>query len=360
MAQSRMSGSVLLVGSIPGDNAADVLGSCGPGVGSYVTGLPDGETGYRRMWIHFLAVKIFDGHPALETVQRPQPVPGQERWHADDYREENWLFKVKDGVEDLHFDQLGYATEAQHSYQDFCRLRAEGVIPAGVRFQVSLPLTESAVRGWLTNAHDYDLMRVAYEEAMGREIAQLLSAIPADDLVIQWDICVEVLALALQDQLGAPWQPPGDPFERYLQALTSMAQHVPDPTLMGCHLCYGDLGHTHLVEPPDLSLVVRMANAATHAVSRPIDFYHMPVPQSRDDAAYFEPLTDLEIDAAKLYLGLVHLTGGVAGTVRRIRTAQHAYSSFGVATECGLGCRPRDTLPALYRIHREAAAALSA
>ena len=91
MAQSRMSGSVLLVGSIPGDDAAEVLGSCGPGVGSYVTGLPDGETGYRRMWIHFLAVKLFHGHPALETVQRPQPVAGQERWHADDYREENWL-----------------------------------------------------------------------------------------------------------------------------------------------------------------------------------------------------------------------------------------------------------------------------
>ena len=359
MAQSRMSGPVLLVGSIPGDNAAEVLGSCGQGVGNYVTSLPDGETGYRRMWIHFLAAQIFHGHPALETVQRPQPVAGQERWHVDGYGEENWLFEVKDGVEALHFDQLGYAAAAQHSYQDFCRLRAEGVIPAGVRFQVSLPLTESALRLWFTNAPDYERMRVAYEEAMEREIAQLLTAIPADDLVLQWDICGEVLALALQDQFGVAWQPPGDPLERYLQALTNVAQHVPAPTLMGCHLCYGDLGHTHLVEPPDLSLVVQMANAATQAVSRPIDFFHMPVPRSRDDAAYFAPLKDLEIGAAKLYLGLVHLTDGVAGTLRRIRTAQHAYSGFGVATECGLGRRPQDTLPELYRIHAEAAAALS-
>ena len=70
MAQLRMSGPVLLVGSIPGDNAAEVLGSCGQGVGNYVTSLPDGETGYRRMWIHFLAAQIFHGHPALETVCR--------------------------------------------------------------------------------------------------------------------------------------------------------------------------------------------------------------------------------------------------------------------------------------------------
>ena len=194
---------------------------------------------------------------------------------------------------------------------------------------------------------------------MGREIAQILSAIPADDLVLQWDICVEVLALALQDQLGAPWQPPGDPFERYQQALSSMARHVPDPTLMGCHLCYGDLDHKHLVEPPDLGLVVRMANAATRAVSRQIDFFHMPVPRSRDDGAYFAPLKDLEIGAARLYLGLVHLTDGVEGTLRRTRAAQRVYSGFGVATECGLGRRPRDTIPALYRLHTEAAAALS-
>ena len=361
MAQSRMAGSVLLVGSIPGDNAVEVLSASGPAVGSHVTGLPDGETGYRRMFVQFLGARIFHDHPGLETLQRPQPVAGQERWYVDTYEKlgESWLFKVKDGLETLHFEQLGYAAEATRSYQDFCRLRTAGVIPAGVRFQVSVPLTESATRMYVTNAHDYELMRAAYEEAMGREIAQILSTIPADDLVLQWDICVEVLALALQDQLGAPWRPPGDPFERYLHALNSLAQHVPDPTLMGCHLCYGDLDHKHLVEPPDLSLVVGMANAATQAVSRQIDFFHMPVPRSRDDGAYFAPLRDLEIGAAKLYLGLVHLTDGVEGTLRRIRAAQRACSGFGVATECGLGRRPRETIPELYRLHAEAAAALS-
>lgn len=354
----RMSGSVLLVGSVPGETAAEVLRTCGEGIGTFVTSLPDGETGYRRMWIHFLAATIYHGHPALETIQRPKPVGGKERWHVEEYGEEGWLFKVKETVNAVQFDHLGYADEAKKSYQDFCALRAEGVIPAGVRFQVALPLTESANRLWLTNAHDYELMQAAYEEAMGREIAQIVTVIPADELVIQWDICVEVLAIALQDRFGAPWQPPGDPFERYLQALTGLASHVPDQTLMGCHLCYGDLGHKHLVEPPDLSLVVRMANAAHQAVTRPIDYYHMPVPRNRDDAAYFAPLKDLEIGDAKLYLGLIHHTDGVEGSLRRVRTARQYLSSFGVATECGFGRRPKETIPELLRIHREVAAAL--
>src|SRR5215510_5635193 len=219
---SRMAGSVLLVGSVPGETAAEVLHACGEGIGNYVTCLPDGETGYRRMWIHFLATTIYHGHPALETLQRPKPAGSKERWHVEEYGEEGWLFKVKEGAATVHFPHLGYANEAQKSYRDFCALRAEGVIASGVRFQVSLPLTESATRFFLTNARDYDHMRAAYEEAMGREIAQIATAIPASDLAIQWDICIEVLALALRDQFGASWQPSGDPFERYLQALLTL------------------------------------------------------------------------------------------------------------------------------------------
>ena len=232
---SRMSGQVLLVGSIPGDTAEEVLRACGRGVGECVTSLPDGETGYRRMWIHFLAVETYHGHPVLETIQQPRQVEGEESWFSRDYDEEGWLFKVKDGIDAIRFDHLGYAAEAKKSYQDFCTLRDKGAIPSGVKFQVSLPLTESGIRSFLTSTRDFDLMWIAYEEAMARELAALVDAIPADDLVIQWDICVEVFAVALQDQMG-PWQPAGDPFERYLTALTTLATHVPAQVPMGCHL----------------------------------------------------------------------------------------------------------------------------
>src|SRR5262249_59142670 len=136
---------------------------------------------------------------------------------------------------------------------------------------------------------------------------------------------------------GGPGPPGGDPFERYIRALTTLARQVPDQTLMGCHLCYGDLGHHHLVEPADLRLLVRMANAARKAVARPIDYYHMPVPRNRADAPYFAPLQDLDIGEAKLYLGLLHHTDGVEGALPRVRTAPQNPASLRMHTESRLG-----------------------
>jgi hypothetical protein len=188
---SRMSGAVLLVGSVPGETATEAMRTCAEGVGPYLSCLPDGETGYRSWWINFLAATIYHGHPALDTLQRPQPIDGKENWIPQSYAD-FWQFKSKEGVETIHFAHLGYAQEATQSYQDFCALRAAGVIPAGVKFQVALPLTESATRVFLTTAHDFTLMWSAYEEAIGREIARIVEAIPAADLAIQWDICVEV------------------------------------------------------------------------------------------------------------------------------------------------------------------------
>jgi hypothetical protein len=205
-----MNGSVLLVGSVPGETAAEVMRTCAEGIGRYLSCLPDGETGYRRVWIMFLAATIYHGHPALETVQRPQPLAGQDNWLPQS-REDFWRFKIKDGVDAVSFEHLGYAHEAQQSYQDFCALRAAGVIPSGVRFQVALPLTESATLRFLTNDRDFALMASAYEEAMGREIAHIISAIPPDDLVIQWDIAVEVISIETQDRFRLTWQPAGDP-----------------------------------------------------------------------------------------------------------------------------------------------------
>src|SRR5215813_6662536 len=354
---SRMTGAVLLVGSVPAETASEAMRTCAEGVGSYLSCLSDGETGYRSWWITFLAAKLYHGHPALETVHRPHPIGGQENWIPQSY-DDFWQFKVKAGVSAVHFDQLGYAAEAKQSYHAFCALRAAGVIPRGVRFQVSLPLPEDATRAWLTNADDFTLVSTAYEEALGRELARILEAIPADDLVIQWDICWEVLAIELQDRVGRSWHPPGDPFARYLRQLKAVARYVPEQTLMGCHLCYGDFQHSHVSEPPDLGVVVRMANAAYQEVPRPVDYYHMPVPRNRADEAYFAPLQGLHIGQAKLYLGLIHHTDGVTGSLHRVATARNYVSGFGVATECGLSRRPQETIPELLRIHCAVAATL--
>jgi len=79
------------------------------------------------------------------------------------------------------------------------------------------------------------------------------------------------------------------------------------------------------------------------------------VPVNRDDPAYFEPLAALALPSScKLFLGLVHDTDGLEGTRRRLETAaRYAPVDFGIATECGFGRRPPETIPNLLRIHAE-------
>jgi hypothetical protein len=54
----------------------------------------------------------------------------------------------------------------------------------------------------------------------------------------------------------------------------------------------------------------------------------------------------------ELYLGLIHLTDGIEGAKRRATAAKRFVSDFGVATECGFGRRPPETIPDLIRLHR--------
>ena len=49
-----------------------------------------------------------------------------------------WSFRVKPGAE-VKFDDLRYGTHALESYRVFRRLRDDGVIDQGVRFQMCLP-----------------------------------------------------------------------------------------------------------------------------------------------------------------------------------------------------------------------------
>lgn len=363
---SRMKSKILLVGSIPGANAREAMRSCGEKIGDHLDCIPDGETGKRRIWINYLAATTYHGNDALETINRPARVnpklaeewrqPGED-WAPRGY-EDHWQFRVKPNVDKVIFEDLGYAKAAKESYPDFCDLRDEGVIAADARFMVALPLSESATRPFVSSREDFEILHAAYEQALLREVQDLTDCIPANDLVVQWDVCMEVLALETNDQNEAvfPWKPARDPMSRFIDSIKLAASNVPPRAPMGLHLCYGDLGHRHIIEPPNLQVVTSMALAALSALSRPIDYFHMPVPRDRADDEYFEPLDGVDFGTAKLYLGLIHHTGGIDTSLGLLETAQKHASGFGVATECGFGRRAVDTMPELLDIHREIAA----
>ncbi|MEM9456796.1 MAG: hypothetical protein AAGF11_21645 [Myxococcota bacterium] len=349
-------GDVLLVGSVPLSDAATVMRTCGRHLGRRLSSLPDGETGDRVIWVVFQAYRVFDGHPQLETVARPAAAkPGEDRedWMPTSMAD-LWDFRVKADAGPVVFDDLRYAEVAAESYETFRALRDAGEIDAHLRFQVSLPLPMSAVSWFFRAPGEIDKVFVGYQRALLREVEKLTALIPAQDLAIQWDVCWEVL-----DIEGIfPHTPAGDPWQRFVDGVETMSAVVPDEATMGLHLCYADLGHRHMMEPKDLSLVVKMANRACEVSKHPVQWVHMPVPRDRDDDAYFAPLANLDAGQTRVFLGLVHHTDGVEGTLRRLATAKKHLSSFGIATECGLGRRPAGTIPGLLDIHDTVADAL--
>ena len=84
-----------------------------------------------------------------------------------------------------------------------------------------------------------------------------------------------------------------------------------------------------------------------------------PAGEERAPVLDFEPLADLHPGSGKLFIGLVHLTDGTQGSLRRLATFKRHYRGpHGIATECGWGRRKAETIPALMQIHREVADAL--
>lgn len=130
---------------------------------------------------------------------------------------------------------------------------------------------------------------------------------------------------------------------------------------VGLHLCYGDAGHVHMIEPESLAAQVALVNAVASRAARPIDWVSFTVPQDRGDDAYFAPLGDLRIGAAtEPYLGVVpyHPDRQAEGVRRRQiasidRHLPADFASWGISTECGLARADRADIARLLDLHRE-------
>ena len=121
-----------------------------------------------------------------------------------------------------------------------------------------------------------------------------------------------------------PHIPPPPQMEQIFRgAFARLTAPVPPDVELGIHLCYGDMDAKHFIEPTDLAKAVELANLIIESSTHVVKWIHVPVPADRDDTAYFEPLAKLrEVPDTEIYLGLVHASDGVDGTVRRMRAAQ--------------------------------------
>jgi hypothetical protein len=327
---------VHLVGSVPLDNAAAVFCAASDALGDQLRRIPDGETGERTNWIGWQR-QVMARNPSLEMG------PVVPALYAPRAR-----FKVRDGVSagDIHFDNLGYADAAIASYVVFQSLKTDGAIPADVKFMVSLPTPLAPITSFVV-LESQALVEPAYESRMLEELAQICVAIPDDQLAIQWDIAVEFGVLEGVMSVHFPNVRDG-----IVERIVRLSNAVPTNVELGYHLCYGDAGHTHFKQPVDAAKLVDVANSVSLRVQRMIQWLHLPVPIDRFDDAYYEPLRQLRLHPeTELYLGLIHLADGLEGSRERASVASRHVGQFGVATECGFGRRPPETVPALLEIH---------
>ena len=338
-----------LIGSIPLATSEEVFRTLAEELGPYLRCMPDGETGERSRWVYFQG-QMLRAHPAMEIDPTVPPFPFVQ-WDGKVVREIPQV-RFKPGVDpDTVVFDTGYDSAAAASYAVFKRLREDGGIAKGTRFQVSLPTPHSSGYLYVSGPARQTYFRV-YERALLKALASIAKTIPAPDLAIQWDVCQEVLAFEsyFKDR-------PADYKSQTFAMLGRLGEAVPAGVELGYHLCYGSPADEHLVQPKDAAILVEMMEGIAAATRRPIDYFHIPVPKDRTDAPYHAPLKSWRRPAGtELYLGLLH-HDDAAGDKARIAVARKFIDDFGLSAECGWGRTEPGRLPGLLKGHRAAAEA---
>ncbi|BBG00976.1 MULTISPECIES: hypothetical protein [Pseudonocardia] len=342
--------AALLVGSVNLDNADEVFDTVGRHLGGLIRSVPDGETGDRLGWVMWQCDRL-RRIPELDVVQALEfTSPGTGRVETTTF------LAPADGVDlrDVRLGPLGYADHALRSYRSFVAAKRSGALPDEVRFQVSLPTP--MMLAMLFPGHRADALPL-FEKELASELIRIAQTVPHDELAIQWDIAGETQHAEMLRWHSSGWTGERWPIDDAVDSIALVSAFVPDASTLGVHLCYGDAGGAHLIEPIDTSAMVDLAGRLLRNVSRRIDWVHMPVPLERDDEDYVAPLADLHLPpATTLHLGLVHREDGVDGARRRARSAARVVDRFGVATECGMGREKAADIPGLLDIHRIVAA----
>lgn len=336
---------VHIVGSVPLPSADAVFSKLSNALPGRLRSLPDGETGERENFTRWQRNVFLDaGFPQVvrqynstRTASLPTPTPTSAEIAA---------VLAAIGPLETHYDTVALA-----SYTTFTACRAAGTIPPDTKFQVSLPTPLNAMLfvadGWQAP------LEPLYEAALLRALRNIEASIPQTDLVVQWDVATEVAMLeGVKGIHFAPFFTDSEPVRvNVLERLVRMVGSVAADVEVGVHLCYGDSGHRHFVEPRDLGLLCEVVVEVKTRVARSVEWVHVPVPKARVDEAYFAPLRDLQLGDTRLYLGLVHFDD-LDGTRRRIEAAAEVLQGreFGVATECGMGRTPGEQLDSILAI----------
>jgi|GEM_PF-1024798 len=282
---------VHFVGSVPLPDAETAFRTLAAAAGPYLVRLPDGETGIRKTWIRFLQ-DVLAANPAIARADVPPFKFTQ--WDGKVLREIPRLRVRPGATPDPATFETGYAAMAIASWELFERLVGEGVIPARVKFQVSLPTPIAPTYNNMVPS-DRPLLLPALTAHLLGEVAKIAAAIPHDRLAVQWDVCQEVLAWEGYYERG-----PVDFREETLAVLTQIGNAVRPrsssaticataarPTSIWCSRgIWGSWSRSRMRSPPasparsSISTCRCRRRAPTTAISRRLQICASPPPRS--------------------------------------------------------------------------------
>jgi hypothetical protein len=350
-------GKVLLLGSVRLRSVEDVMATASEVRGNHLARLPDGEIaiepwGPSRGFVTQLR-PVVTGNAALEPDPDEAKLGHRRTLDVESHRNTRPpRYRIRAGIDpaQVNMDTTGLADTALKSYDIFRRLKTAKKIPTAMRFQVCLP-TVAAFLNTHVVLGNHAAIESTYRRALFADVGRISAIVPHDELTIQWDVSTEM----------AQWEGVREAHfenvhEGVVERLALHCNQIPVTVELGLHLCYGNFNLKHWREPESLANCVEVFNRVSERVKRPIEYVHMPVPIARHDDAYFAPLAKLRLQPKTvLYLGLMHEKDGVEGAKRRIAAAKKHIARFGIATECGFGERPAETVPDLLRLHAKVA-----
>ena len=341
-----MGNNLLLVGSVPLETVEDVMRTFGGALGPYLPAMPDGEVGERRSWVNRLSYQIFNGHQDLETLKRPKPVDGVEQLLPRS-RDDAWQFRVKPGVERVRFgnpgSRLGYARDAVSSYFVFRTLREKGILPDGMRFQISIPACHSVIRPlYFPDPADLPRIRPGFEAALAAEVEAIAAKIPHRI----WR------SSGIAPGNCRPSAAPARAYRRSSRSrpMRRRSRGSRTPCLRMSRSASTSASAPSAAGPRSrrttLSRPVDLVNAVLANIDRRVDWVHVPALDRTDDA-FYAPLKRLDARGARVYLGAIHT---MATLKQRLDVARKFLPDFGLAAYCGFGRTPAERCRGFCRI----------
>lgn len=228
MASPTMNG-VHFVGSVPVPSAETCFRTLSAALPRQLKRLPDGEPGTRDTFTHWQLAVVESYDPRAVRLNPEAPLT-----YSDDESED--ILRSFDAFETQYDD---YALE---SYATFRRLKDQGMIEKGVRFQVCIPTPVNAVF-LCVHPSLRSKFEPIYEDALLRSLRRIEDGIPHDELSIQFDCPTEFGMIENANFYGledfVPWFEPV--LEGSIERLAKIIDSVAKDVEVGLHLCYGNI-----------------------------------------------------------------------------------------------------------------------